>query len=84
MPHVNPIFNDWWMQRFDEVTELERLLHDPQVIVPPSMKNVLRYISLQIPEGEMVRVFTKFHGRLSASGCEVVEEVSELMDRMTL
>lgn len=58
---VNEIFRDWWAERAKEVTHLDDLLHDPEFIVPPTIRNALEEISRQIPSGERVQIITKLH-----------------------
>lgn len=60
--HLNSVFNDWWTDRFDEVVKLGHLLHDPDVVVPPTVRNVLSEISRQAPNDERVQIITNISG----------------------
>lgn len=59
---VNAVFKEWWMERFDEVAKLDELLHNPEVIVPPTIRNVLSEISRQVPKGERVQIIANIDG----------------------
>lgn len=50
------------MDRFDEVIEHERLLQNPDVIIQPTVRNVLADISRQVPAGEGVQIITRMDG----------------------
>jgi hypothetical protein len=59
---LNPVFNDWWTDRFDKVVKLGDLLHDSDVVVPPTIRNVLSEISRQVPNDERVQIITNISG----------------------
>lgn len=84
---INTVFRDWWAGRTDEVNRLDELLHDPEVIVPPTIWNVLTEIASQVPDDERVQVITNINGiyrtvcylatcdiQLS-EGCEILAEI---------
>ena len=56
---VNAVFDDWWMDRLGEVSKLEELLHDPEVMVPPTIMRVLTAIAHQVPLGDRVQIVTR-------------------------
>ncbi|ERF74964.1 hypothetical protein EPUS_05172 [Endocarpon pusillum Z07020] len=59
---ANAVFKEWWMDRFDEVNKHERLLQNSDVIIQPTVRNVLADISRQVPAGEGVQIITKMDG----------------------
>jgi hypothetical protein len=59
---LNAVFSEWWTERIDEIRRLEELLHNQEVIVSPTIRNVLSYIAQQVPRGKRVQVDTNIDG----------------------
>jgi hypothetical protein len=59
---VNTVFKDWRAGWTDEVIRLDEFLHDPEVMVPPTIRSIRSEISEQVPAGECVEVIIDLNG----------------------
>jgi hypothetical protein len=58
----NAVFKEWWMERTREADRIEEMLHSTELIVVPTIRNVLSELSRQVPPGERVQIITRIDG----------------------